>query len=285
MSYDIDDLLGLLDLEPIEFNIYRGRNRDIGSGRVFGGQVMAQALVAAQRTVDEDRAAHSMHGYFILPGDLDSPIVYFVDRLRDGRSFTTRRVTAIQHGQAVFNMSASFHRTEQGLEHQTAMPVAPPAESITPEIERIRARAHQIPESVRAVLTQDRPFDFRVVDTDPFDESPRPPSRHMWLRAIGDMPDDTLSHQAALAYASDYGLLATALLPHGIGIRNPGLQAATLDHAIWFHRPFRVDDWMLYSMDSPAGAGARGFTRGCIFTRDGTLVASIAQEGLVRLRG
>jgi acyl-CoA thioesterase-2 len=252
---------------------------------VFGGQVMAQALVAAQRTVDEDRAAHSMHGYFILPGDLASPIVYFVDRLRDGRSFTTRRVTAIQHGQAVFNMSASFHRVEQGLEHQSSMPDAPPAESITPEIERIRARAHQIPETVRAVLTQDRPFDFRVVDTDPFDESPRPPSRHMWLRAIGDMPDDTLSHQAALAYASDYGLLSTALLPHGIGIRNPRLQAATLDHAIWFHRPFRVDDWMLYAMDSPAGAGARGFTRGCIFTREGTLVASIAQEGLVRLRG
>lgn len=284
MSYDIDDLLGLLDLEPIEVNIYRGRNRDIGSGRVFGGQVMAQALVAAQRTVDEDRAAHSMHGYFILPGDLASPIVYFVDRLRDGKSFTTRRVTAIQHGQAVFNMSASFHRVEQGLEHQLPMPDVPPAESITPEIERIRARAHQIPESVRDVLTQDRPFDFRVVDTDPFDDSPRPPSRHMWLRAIGGMPDDTLSHQAALAYASDYGLLATALLPHGIGIRDPGLQAATLDHAIWFHRPFRVDDWMLYSMDSPASAGARGFTRGCIFTRDGTLVASIAQEGLVRLR-
>ena len=285
MSYDIDDLLGLLDLEPIEFNIYRGRNRDIGSGRVFGGQVMAQALVAAQRTVDEDRAAHSMHGYFILPGDLASPIVYFVDRLRDGKSFTTRRVTAIQHGQAVFNMSASFHRVEQGLEHQSMMPEAPPAESITPEIERIRARAHQIPETVRDVLTQDRPFDFRVVDTDPFDEAPRPPSRHMWLRAIGDMPDDTLSHQAALAYASDYGLLSTALLPHGIGIRNPRLQAATLDHAIWFHRPFRVDDWMLYAMDSPATAGARGFTRGCIFTREGTLVASIAQEGLVRLRG
>jgi acyl-CoA thioesterase-2 len=285
MSYNIEDLLGLLDLEPIEYNIYRGRNRDIGSGRVFGGQVMAQALVAAQRTVDEDRAAHSMHGYFILPGDLDSPIVYFVDRLRDGKSFTTRRVTAIQHGQAVFNMSASFHRAEDGLEHQQPLPDVAPAETITPEIERIRAQAHLIPESVRDVLTQDRPFDFRIVGSDPFDESPRPPARHMWLRAIGDMPDDTLSHQAALAYASDYGLLATALLPHGIGIRNPALQAATLDHAIWFHRPFRVDEWMLYSMDSPAAAGARGFTRGCIFARDGTLVASIAQEGLVRLRG
>ena len=284
MSYNIDDLLDLLDLEPIEFNIYRGRNRDIGSGRVFGGQVMAQALVAAQRTVAEGRAAHSMHGYFILPGDLDSPIVYFVDRLRDGKSFTTRRVTAIQHGQAVFNMSASFHRIEDGLEHQSAMPAVTPAAGLAPEIEHIRARAHEIPEAVRDVLTQDRPFDFRLVDVDPFDEAPREPVRHMWLCAIGDMPDDTLSHQAALAYASDYGILATTVQPHGLGIRSPALQAATLDHSIWFHRPFRADDWMLYAMDSPAAAGARGFARGSIYTREGVLVASVAQEGLIRLR-
>jgi acyl-CoA thioesterase-2 len=284
MSYNIDDLLDLLDLEPIEFNIYRGRNRDIGSGRVFGGQVMAQALVAAQRTVAEGRAAHSMHGYFILPGDLDSPIVYFVDRLRDGKSFTTRRVTAIQHGQAVFNMSASFHRLEDGLEHQSDMPTVTPAARLAPEIEHIRARAHEIPESVRDVLTQDRPFDFRLVDIDPFDEAPREPVRHMWLCAIGDMPDDTLSHQAALAYASDYGILATTVQPHGLGIRSPALQAATLDHSIWFHRPFRADDWMLYAMDSPAAAGARGFARGSIYTREGVLVASVAQEGLIRLR-
>jgi acyl-CoA thioesterase-2 len=170
MSYNSRDLLDLLDLEPIEFNIYRGRNRDIGSGRVFGGQVMAQALVAAQRTVEEERTAHSLHGYFILPGDLDAPIVYFVDRLRDGKSFTTRRVTAIQHGQAVFNMSVSFHRAETGLEHQSDMPDAGPPEPLTPEIEVIRAKASLIPETVRGVLTQDRPFDFRLVDIDPFDD-------------------------------------------------------------------------------------------------------------------
>ncbi|HEX6307127.1 MAG TPA: acyl-CoA thioesterase II [Longimicrobiales bacterium] len=284
MSYDIHDLLELLDLEPIEFNIYRGRNRDIGSGRVFGGQVMGQALVAAQRTVEEDRVAHSLHGYFILPGDLDSPIVYFVDRLRDGKSFTTRRVTAIQHGRAVFNMSASFHRREDGLEHQLDMPDVPPPEGLTSELERIRAGADVIPEPVRDVLTQDRPFDFRLIDLDPFDTSPQRPIRRMWLRSVGSMPDDTLSQQAALAYASDYGLLATAVQPHGLGIRSPQLQAATLDHAIWFHRPFRADDWLLYTMDSPAAAGARGFARGSIFTRDGRLVASVAQEGLIRVR-
>lgn len=283
MPYTVEDLLQLLDLEPIEVNIYRGRNRDIGSGRVFGGQVMAQALVAAQRTVEEDRVAHSMHGYFILPGDLDAPIVYFVDRLRDGKSFTTRRVTAIQHGRAVFNMSASFHRMEDGLEHQSEMPVVTPADDIKPEIAYIRENAHRIPEPVRDVLTQDRPFDFRVVDMDPFDDSPRAPERQMWLRAIGDMPDATISHQAALAYASDYSILATTVQPHGLGIRSPELQAATLDHSIWFHRPFRADDWMLYSMDSPAAAGARGFARGSIFTKDGVMIASVAQEGLIRV--
>jgi acyl-CoA thioesterase-2 len=284
MSYNIEDLLDLLDLEPIEFNIYRGRNRDIGSGRVFGGQVMAQALVAAQRTVETGRIAHSMHGYFILPGDLEAPIVYFVDRLRDGKSFTTRRVTAIQHGEAVFNMSASFHRAEDGLEHQSAMPDVTPAGDLRPEIEYIRANALHIPEPVRDVLTQDRPFDFRLVDMNPFDDAPRPPVREMWLCAIGEMPDDTISHQAALAYASDYGILATTIQPHALGIRSPELQAATLDHAIWFHRPFRVDDWMLYAMDSPVAAGARGFARGSIYTRDGVLIASVAQEGLIRVR-
>jgi acyl-CoA thioesterase II len=283
-AYDVADLLRLLDLEPVEYNIYRGRNRDIGSGRVFGGQVMAQALVAAQRTVDDDRVAHSMHGYFILPGDLDAPIVYFVDRLRDGRSFATRRVTAIQHGQAIFNMSASFHRIETGIEHQSAMPDVPPPEALTSELELIRAGAERIPEAVRPVLTQDRPLDFRPVDADPFDATPRAPVRQLWLRAAGRMPDDTLSHQAVLAYASDYGLLATAIQPHGLTIRDPRLQAATLDHAIWFHRPLRMDDWLLYSMDSPAAAGARGFTRGTVFTREGKLVASVTQEGLLRLR-
>jgi acyl-CoA thioesterase II len=284
VSYNVTDLLDLLDLEPLEFNIYRGRNRDIGSGRVFGGQVMAQALVAASRTVPDDRFAHSLHGYFILPGDLDVPIVYFVDRLRDGKSFTTRRVTAIQQGQAIFNLAASFHREEEGIEHQSGMPDAPAPEGLQSELEKIRARADLIPPQLRSVLTQDRPIDFRPTDVEPFDTTPRAPVRHMWLRASGPMTEPLIDHQAVLAYATDYGLLSTAVQPHGLTIRDPRLQAATLDHAIWFHRPFRMDDWLLYAMDSPVAAGARGFTRGTIFTRAGVLVASVTQEGLLRVR-
>jgi len=285
MGNTVEELLKLIDLEPLEVNIYRGRNRDIGSGRVFGGQVLAQALVAARRTVEEEREAHSLHGYFILPGDLAAPIVYFVDRLRDGRSFTTRRVTAIQHGRAIFNLSASFHVSEPGPEHQTETPDVPAPESLVSELDLIREQSDRIPEHVRAVLTQDRPIDFRVVSpTDPFTPEPSPPVRYFWLRAVGAMPDDTICHQAVLAYASDYGLLATVLQPHGFSVRAPGLQVATLDHALWFHRPFRADEWLLYSIDSPAAAGARGFARGSIFTRDGVLIASVAQEGLTRVR-
>ncbi len=286
MPYSVRDLLGLLDLEVIEHDIFRGRNRDIGSGRVFGGQVLAQGLVAARRTVDEDREAHSIHGYFILPGDLKAPIVYFVDRLRDGKSFTTRRITAIQHGRAIFNMSASFHKTEDGPEHQDDAPAVDAPESLPSEIDLIRARAERIPEEVRPVLTQDRPIDFRPLGgPGPFDAERTEPRRRMWIRAIGDMPDEAHLHQAVLAYASDYGLLATVLQPHGLTIRSPGVQVATLDHAIWFHRPFRVDDWLLYDMDSPAAHGARGFARGTIYDRNGRLVASVAQEGLTRIIG
>ena len=286
MSYALDDLLALLDLEPLEHNIYRGRNRDIGSGRVYGGQVLAQALVAARRTIDEERTAHSLHGYFILPGDIHAPIVYFVDRLRDGKSFTTRQVTAIQHGRAIFNMSASFQVAEDdGPDHQAEMPDVPPPEELPRELDLIRGMADRIPEPLRAVYTQDRPIDFRPVSpVDPFQPERRAPARHVWFRADGEVPDDTLAHQATLAYASDYGLLGTALLPHGLSFQMRRLQAATLDHALWLHRPFRADEWLLYSTDAPSASGARGFTRGSIFTRDGRLVASTAQEGLLRVR-
>ncbi len=286
LSYDVQDLLTLLDLEPLETNIYRGRNRDIGTGRVFGGQVLGQALVAAQRTVDEDRVAHSMHGYFILPGDMAAPIVYFVERLRDGKSFATRRVTAIQHGRAIFNMSASFQVVEDdGPEHQIAMPPAPSPDDLMPDLELVRARAGAIPDHLRSVLTQDRPIDFRPVDpVDVFDPVAKPPQRMVWARVIGEMPKEQLANQAVLAYASDYGLLATALLPHAVSIHTPGMQVATLDHAIWFHRPVHYDQWHLYVMDSPSASGARGFTRGSIFNESGQLVASTAQEGLTRQR-
>ena len=285
MPRPLDDLLAVLDLEPLEVNIYRGANRDIGTGRVFGGQVLAQALIAARRTVDGPREAHSMHGYFILPGDLHAPIVYFVDRLRDGSSFSTRRVTAIQHGRAIFNLSASFHVAESGLAHQSRMPDVPPPESLAPELALLREMADRIPAPLRDVLTQDRPIDFRPVSPiDPFHPEAAPPVRHIWLRACGRLPDETITHQAVLAYASDHGLLGTALQPHGISSRTPGMQVATLDHAIWMHRPFRADEWLLYAMDSPVAAGARGFTRGSVFTRDGELIASAAQEGLIRMR-
>jgi acyl-CoA thioesterase-2 len=286
MTEILQSLLDLLDVERVEVDIFRGTSRDVvGSGRVFGGQVLAQALVAARHTVEEDRSAHSMHGYFILPGDTRAPIVYLVDRLRDGRSFTTRQVTAIQNGHAIFNMSASFQVSEAGPEHQAAMPDVPPPEALPDELTLARSIADHIPEALREIYTRERPVEVRPVDpVDPFRPTPRPPSKYVWLRAAGEMPDDPLLHQAVLAYASDYGLLGAALLPHGLSFQQPGLQAATLDHAMWFHRPFRVDDWLLYQMDSPSAAGARGFTRGSIYTRSGTLVASVAQEGLLRVR-
>ena len=285
----VTDLLALLELERLEINIYRGGSRDLGTGRVFGGQVFAQALVAARRTVEDGREAHSVHGYFLREGDFKAPIVYFVDRPRDGRSFTSRRVTAIQHGEAIFHLSASFHLQEAGLDHQVTMPDVPAPESLPPDLEVIRARSEQIPEHLRAVLTQDRPIDLRTITpADPFAPAvARPPEdarRQVWFRVIERMPDATIMHQAVLAYASDYGFLPTALLPHGIAFRDPRLMIASLDHTVWMHRPFRADEWLLYVSDSPSAAGARGFVRGQVFTRAGSLVASVAQEGLLRLR-
>lgn len=284
MTYDARDLLDLFDLDRVEQNIYRGQNRDIGSGRIFGGQVLAQALVAARRTVEEeDRTAHSLHGYFILPGDLEIPVVYFVDRLRDGRSFATRRVTAIQHGRAIFNMSASFHKTEDGISHQETMPEVLPPEALESEIDIIRRNAERVPEPLRSLLTQDRPLDRRpVAPLDPFRPKPDRPIRRAWIRTVGDLDDDPLDHQSVLAYASDYGLLRAALVPHGRTFFDRDLMGASLDHAIWFHRPFRIDDWLLYVTESTVASGARAFTRGTFFSEDGELVASVAQEGVIR---
>ncbi len=285
----VHDLLALLDLEPLEHNIYRGDNRDLGTGRVFGGQVFAQALVAARRTVPEGREAHSVHGYFLREGDFRAPIVYFVDRPRDGRSFTSRRVTAIQHGEAIFHLSASFHIEEPGIEHQAVMPAVPPPEEVPSELELIRARADRIAEPLRSIVTQDRPIDIRTIQpADPF-ARPEPrdqaaAQRLIWFRLAERIPDAPLLHQAVLAYASDYGFLPTALLPHGIAFRDPRLFIASLDHTVWFHRPFRADEWLLYVSDSPSAFGARGFVRGQVFAQDGTMVASMAQEGLIRLR-
>jgi acyl-CoA thioesterase-2 len=285
----VASLLELLELEPLEHNIYRGQNRDLGTGRVFGGQVFAQALVAARRTVDEGREAHSVHGYFLREGDLTTPIVYFVDRPRDGRSFTSRRVTAIQHGEAIFHLSASFHVVEPGIDHQWPMPEVPDPESLTPELDLIRANAHLIPEPIRAIWTQDRPIDLRLISPrNPFVPGeavgPVEARRAVWFRVVDRIPDPTIVHQAVLAYASDYGFLPTALLPHGLTMRDRRVQIASLDHTLWMHRPFRADEWLLYVSDSPSAHGARGFVRGQVFTRDGQLIASVAQEGLIRVR-
>ncbi|MFN0100254.1 MAG: acyl-CoA thioesterase [Gemmatimonadaceae bacterium] len=285
----VADFMNLLELEPLEHNIYRGTNRDVGTGRVYGGQVFAQALVAARRTVGEGRETHSVHGYFLREGDFRAPIVYFVDRPRDGRSFTSRRVTAIQHGEAIFHLSASFHVEEPGLDHQMGMPDVPAPETLTNELESIRARADKIPEPLRGILTQDRPLDVRpIVPADPF-RAPKPgpaeeAKRQVWFKVTERIGDAPMLHQAVLAYASDYGFLPTALIPHGIGFRDPRLFIASLDHTIWFHRPFRADEWLLYSCDAPSAFGARGFVRGSVYTQSGVMVASVAQEGLMRLR-
>jgi len=285
MNNIVDELLSLLELEPLEVNIYRGGNRDLGTGRVFGGQVFAQALVAARRTVDEPREAHSVHGYFLREGDLKAPIVYFVDRPRDGGSFTSRRVTAIQHGEAIFHLSASFHLSESGLDHQSTMPEVPEPETLPTELDLLRARVAEIPEHLRDVLTQDRPLDIRRIrPVDALVQEPGAPVRQVWFRVVERLPDEPILHQAILAYASDYGFLPTALRPHKVSFRDPRLIIASLDHSIWMHRPFRTDDWLLYVNDSPSAAGARGFVQGQVFMRDGTLVASVAQEGLIRLR-
>ena len=285
MNPVLQSFLDLLDLESIEVNIFRGQNRSIGSKRVFGGQVLAQSLVAAGRTVEEDRHAHSLHAYFILPGDVAAPIVYQVERLRDGGSFTTRRVTAVQHGRPIFNAAVSFHRDEGGLDHQAPMPPVPGPDGLPSEVELARQLEHLFPDSLKAVYTAERPIEWRPVDPiNPFaPERREPPVNHVWIRAVDAVPGGLVMQQAVLAYASDYGLLGAALLPHGRSFLQRDLQAASLDHALWFHRPFRADEWLLYTMDGPSAAGALGFTRGTLHTRDGRLVASVAQEGLIRV--
>ncbi|MBM4335120.1 MAG: acyl-CoA thioesterase II [Deltaproteobacteria bacterium] len=280
----LQHLIDLLDLEQIEVNLFRGRSPQDGWQRVFGGQVLGQALVAAGRTV-EGRAAHSFHAYFLRPGDPKVPILYDVDRIRDGQSFTTRRVVGIQHGKAIFNLAASFQIDEPGLEHQVEMPDVPGPEGLPNEVELREKYAHRIPEKFRSSFLRPRPIEVRPIDPiDEFAPDKRPPFQNVWFRAVDTLPDDRALHQCVLAYASDMTLLDTSALPHAISWWSEKLQTASLDHAMWFHRPFRADDWLLYAQDSPRAAGARGFNRGSIFTRSGELVASVAQEGLIRLR-
>ena len=284
MSRAVDDLLTLLDLEPLEHNLYRGRSPQVGWQRVFGGQVIGQALVAACRTV-EGRRPHSLHAYFLLGGDPKVPIVYEVDRLRDGKSFATRRVKAIQHGRAIFAMSASFQVEETGFDHQVPMPDVPGPESLPTDAQMKAGVLAQMPEPVRAYYERERPIELRPVDFERYaSREPREPRFSVWIRATAPLPDDPAVHQCVLAYASDLTLLDSSLVAHGRTVFERSIQAASLDHALWFHRAFRADEWLLYTQDSPSASGARGFSRGLIFRQDGTLVASVAQEGLIRPR-
>ena len=284
MNRMLDDLIKVMTLERLEIDLFRGGSRDIGSPQVFGGQVLGQALVAATATV-EDRVVHSLHAYFLRRGDFNSPIVYEVDRALDGKHFSSRRVVAIQHGRQIFNMSASFQLAETGLDHQSPLPDVPPPESL-PDVEsHYREAADRLPAAVRRVLEQKRPFEFRPVQPpDPLRQVKSAPLKHIWFRAVDKLGDDEALHRCLLAYVSDFHLLDTALKPHGIAMISPRLTIASIDHAMWFHRSVRVDDWLLYSIDSPSASGARGFTRGSVFSRDGRLVASAAQEGLIRVR-
>ena len=286
MSSAVRDLLGILDLEQLEMNLFRGRSPQVGWQRVFGGQVIGQALVAACRTLDAaNRPPHSLHAYFLLGGDPRVPIIYEVDRIRDGRSFTTRRVVAIQHGQAIFTMAVSFHRDEPGMAHQAVMPKVPTPEELPSEAD-IKERVLPImPDPVRRYYERERPIEWRPVELDRYLGNKIANGRfHVWIRATSRLPDEPAIHQCVLAYASDMMLLDCALIPHGRTVFEPGIMAASLDHALWFHRAFRADEWLLYAHDSPNLSGARGFARGLIFARDGTLVASVAQEGLLRER-
>jgi acyl-CoA thioesterase-2 len=286
MSRVLDELVTLLALERIELNLFRGQSQDLGWGTVYGGQVLGQSLSAAVQTVPSDRHVHSLHGYFLRPGAVDRPIVYEVDRSRDGGSFTTRRVVAIQNGEPIFTLAASFQIEEQGFEHQDPMPEAPPPETVPSQQELAAKYADKLPTFLRAQALAHRPFEMRPIEEpyNPLAPDPRPPRRMFWLKANGVLPDDTALHRYLLAYASDFGFLTTAILPHGVSWLSPGMQVASLDHAMWFHQDVRVDEWLLHVVDSPAAHGGRGLVRGSVFTRDGRMVASTAQEGLIRRR-
>ncbi len=284
MSKVLEELLILLRLEDLGAGTYRGQSQDLGWGRVYGGQVLGQAVMAANSTV-KMRRLHSLHAYFVRPGDTKLPIEYQVEQVRDGGSFSVRRVVASQAAQVIFNMSASFQAAEEGYDHQPVMPEVAGPEGLPSELDRAKAHVDRIPEAFRQRALCERPIEIRVVNPD--DSIPgrvQEPKRYSWIRSSGALPDDPAVHQCLLAYASDWGLLSTSLRPHGVSIMSRAVQTASLDHAMWFHRDFRIDDWLLYVTDSPSAQSARGFTRGEVFTRDGRLVASTAQEGLIRKR-
>lgn len=281
----MDRLIETLNVEKLEENLFRGMSPQNGWQRVFGGQVIAQALMAAQRCVESDRRVHSLHAYFVRPGDPSVPIIFQVERTRDGSSFTTRRVVAVQHGKTIFAMSCSFQIEEPGYDHQMTIPKVPQPEELMGETEFREVFLAQAPETVKRYWGRERPIEIRPVSlTHYITDEKLEPNAHIWVRTTGPVPDDHHYQSAVLAYLSDMTLLDTSLYPHGTSIFNPEIQPASLDHAMWFHRPSKLDDWLLYTQDSPSASGARGMTRGSIYGRDGTLIASVAQEGLIRKR-
>jgi acyl-CoA thioesterase-2 len=281
----LSELVALLTLETIEENLFRGVSQDLGFRQLFGGQVLGQCVSAASQTVEPERHVHSMHGYFLRPGDAALPVVYQVDRVRDGGSFSTRRVTAIQKGKPIFTCSASFQFDEEGFHHQNLMPQVPGPEELKSETELARMVEQLIPERMRERATSDKPIEIRPVTLiNPFAPKACEPVKHVWFRAAGELPDEPQLHKLLLAYASDFNLLTTSMQPHGVSVFQKFMQVASLDHSLWFHADLRMDDWLLYSMDSPWAGNARGFARGSIFSRQGQLVASVAQEGLTRVR-
>ncbi|NBB11910.1 acyl-CoA thioesterase II [Pseudomonas sp. SLFW] len=285
MSHVLDDLVSLLSLEPIEENLFRGRSQDLGFRQLFGGQVLGQSLSAASKTVEDERHVHSLHGYFLRPGDAQLPVVYQVDRVRDGGSFSTRRVTAIQKGHPIFTCSASFQYDEKGFEHQSQMPQVVGPENLPSELELARQREHLIPAHMKDKLLCPKPIEFRPVTAlDPYNPQPTEAVKYVWFRADGTLPDIPALHRYMLAYASDFNLLTTSLLPHGKTVWQKDMQIASLDHSLWFHGELRADEWLLYAMDSPWAGNARGFSRGSVYNRAGQLVASVSQEGLIRHR-
>ncbi len=284
MDSRLADLQRQFELERLEVNLFRGQSRDTGSPQVFGGQVLGQALKAASATIDDGRICHSLHAYFLRRGDFNKPIVYSVDRSRDGGSFSARRVLAIQNGEQIFLCSASFQEPEPGLEYQAGMPKVPPPEELQSFAKPPQAVLEKLPEKLRRWLEIERPFEFRPVQQyNPLAPVACEPVRQIWMRAVDKLPDDDALHRCLIAYISDYWLLDTTTMPHGSSFLRGNLIMASIDHAIWFHRPGRVDDWLLYSLDSPSSSGSRGFARGSLYTRAGVLVASTAQEGLIRL--
>ncbi|PWK54203.1 acyl-CoA thioesterase II [Pleionea mediterranea] len=285
MSQVLEELVELLQLEPIETNLFRGQSQDLGFPQLFGGQVIGQALSAAKQTLDVDRVSHSFHSYFLLPGDSSRPVVYDVESIRDGRSISTRRVKAIQNGKTIFYMTASFHISNDGFDHQASMPNVTLPDDLPSELDIARQYAEHIPENLRTRFICEKPIEMRPVEFhNPLKPEKASPQRHIWMKTNGKLPDDLRIHKYILAYASDFGFLPTAALPHGVSFLTPKLQMATIDHSMWFHREFRFDDWLLYVIDSPSSSHQRGFVLGKVYDQQGRLVASTAQEGIMRFK-